>query len=390
MPVMSPPPGTDTVLLASNVDGRQIVSIHSKVTYQVSSNGTCRRADTQQPLLVPDSRAEGEQVRETDITPIKTGTDLIVLATAQAPAANTREMRVRIGVGRAQWEYCVVGDRRCLYGGPGTIAFSSPEPFEQMPLRYEHAYGGFDEGVTAPPIRTLPDAFKPHPGMYPRNPVGRGFVVHETSAIDGLLLPNIEHPQQRITPKTLVTGAPENWWRQPVPWSCDWFDKTWYPRITYFGGLPEHLPDDDSQVTEVRWGLVASGQKARHARLRLEDAIDPRFTNAASPALVLPFLRGDESVLLEGVTLTGRLAIRLPAERPRMFVRFEGRAHELTPIPHRILISTDEMGAYVVWQGTWFTPRRLPDRFPRAGDDARMELEGIEVFADGKLVDPLV
>ncbi len=385
----SPPPLFDTVMLANDASGRQMVSIHSKVTYRLGRGGACRIADEQQPLLVPSSEPDNA-IRETDVTPIKTGTDLVVLATAYAPRAGTREMSVRIGVAGAFWEYAVIGDRRCSYHGPGAIEFSAPESFEEMPLRYERAYGGVDDAVPDPPIEVVTDALKLHPGIYPRNHVGRGYVVHETPAIDGLFLPNIEHPRQRLTPATLVTRGPQNWWRQPTPWSCDWFDKAWYPRITYFGLLPDHLPDDDRNLAEVRLGLVAPGQNKRHSRLRLEDAIDARFANAASPGLVLPFLRGDETLSFEGVSREGPISFRLPGPGPKMFVRFEGRAHEVRAVPHRILVSTEEMAAYVVWHGAWPTPRSLPDRFPRAGDDASMELEGVEAFSDGKRVPPLV
>jgi hypothetical protein len=385
-------PTTDCVLLAGDAAGRQIVSVHSKVTYRISPSGACRRADAQEPLLLPDAGEDSgaEPPRETDVTPVKTGTDFILLASAIAPRAGTREMLVRLGIARASWEYAVSGDRRCIYRGPNDVAFSEPEPFDTIPLRYERAYGGVDESVEDPPIKVVLDAFRMPAGVYPRNPVGRGYVVQDGPAIDGRPLPNVEHPRQRLTPGTLVARGAQNWWRQPIPWSCDWFDKTWYPRVTYFGALPEHLPDDDRQVAEVRMGLVEPRQNARHARLALENAIDSRFADAASPALVLPFLRGDETISLEGVSPHGPLVIRLPAERPRMIVRFEGRAHELTPVPHRILLSTEEWGMYIVWQGGWPTPRDLPDRLPREGDDPRMELEGVEAFCDGKRVQPLL
>jgi hypothetical protein len=370
--------------------GRQIVSIHAKITYLIAPDGTCRRADVQEPLLMPSLDPDAELIRETDVTPIKTGTDLIVLASAHAPSPGTREMAVRIGVNEARWDFAVMGDRRCIYRGPGSIELGRPEPFERMPLRYERAYGGVDENEPDPPIQHVLDAFKLPPGVYPRNPVGRGYVVRESPAIDGLPLPNIEHPHQRLSASTLIARGPEGWWRQPLPWSCDWFDKTWYPRVTYFGGLPAHLPDDDRDVAEVRLGLVPPRQNARHARLRMADALDARFTNAASPALVLPFLRGDEALLFDGVTPQGRLTVRLPDPPPRLFVRFQGRAQEVRPVLHRVLVSTEDMAAYVVWHGAWPTPRPLPARYPRAGDDARMELEGVDVFADGQRVAPLV
>ncbi|HKQ70798.1 MAG TPA: DUF2169 domain-containing protein [Polyangiaceae bacterium] len=381
---------TDTALLALDAQGRQIVSVHCKRTYRISPQGMCSIADEQQPLLGLENDPP-EPPRETDVTPVKTGTDLIFIASAHPPSLGARSMSVRFGVNGAEWDYAVTGDRLCSYHGPGSISFSGPAPLDIMPLRYEHAYGGLDEHVSEPLPNHVVDFFKMRPGEYPRNPVGRGYVVYENAAaIEGLALPNIEHPRHRLTPQNLVVGGPQNWWRQPIPWSCDWFDKGWYPRVTYFGGLPEHLPDDDSMVAEVAMGLVAPRQNARHAAMRLADALDSRFTNAASPSLVLPFLRGDERVLLEGVTPHGRLVVTLPGQPPAMFVRFEGRAYELRPTVHRVLISTEQMGLYIVWHGAFPTPRQLPDRLPRQGDDPRMELEGIEVFCDGKLTPPLV
>jgi len=45
---------------------------------------------------------------------------------------------------------------------------------------------------------------------------------------------------------------------------------------------------------------------------------------------------------------------------------------------------------YVVWHGAWPTPRELPERLPEPGEDASMELEGIEVVVDRRAVAPLV
>jgi hypothetical protein len=72
-----------------------------------------------------------------------------------------------------------------------------------------------------------------------------------------------------------------------------------------------------------------------------------------------------------------------------MKVRFEGRTHEVLPFPNRVVLSTEEMGLYIVWHGSWRTPRDLPDRLPRLGDSAGMEMEGIEVFVDDRLIPPL-
>jgi hypothetical protein len=219
--------------------------------------------------------------------------------------------------------------------------------------------------------------------------VGRGYVVYESrEAIDGLELPSIEHPDYRLTPGNLVVGDPNRWWRQPIPWSCDWFDKGWYPRIVHFRGIPDGLPDVDHEVAEVRMGWVDPFQN-RIREKRLDEDLDSRLANAASPALVLPFLSGDEAVELTEMSENRRMVVSLPGESPRIQVKFEGRTSEISSVPNRVLISTEEMGVYVVWHGRWRTPRLLPDRMPRPGCSPTYELEGIEVFVDGELITPL-
>jgi hypothetical protein len=187
-------------------------------------------------------------------------------------------------------------------------------------------------------------------------------------------------------PENLVAGEPGLWWRQPLPWSCDWFRQSWYPRSSFFGGGPHDLPVDDGDMAEVRLGWVQAGQRARAERMTLETAVDARFFDAAPPALVLPFLRPDERIELTGVTRDGRLVVELPGERPRMDVRFEETTYEVVPVPNRVVLSVEDERLSVVWHGAWATPRELPDRFPEEGDAECLELEGVEAFVDGALV----
>lgn len=392
LPVVAPrAEATDVALLASDARGRQIVSVHAKRTYTILPSGRCVPADRPVPFLIPNPEAGGEEIRDTDITPVKVGTDFILIASAHARRPGTRTLTARLAIDAKSWAFSVSGDRRCARGATGDLLFSEPAAFETIPLRYENAYGGYDAAVPMPEPKVLADVFVSHPGVYPRNPAGRGYVVHgDARTLEELVLPNVEHPKQRLTPENLLVGRPDLWWKQPIPWSCDWFDKTWYPRMAYFGGLPDGLPDDDSAVYEVRLGLIAAQQKARYQRLPVEELIDPRFTSAASPVLVRPTMTATEVVRLEGVTPHGKLTVTLPGERPRMFVRFEGGGYELTVVPHRILLSTEQMGVTIVWAGAWPTPRLLPDRFPRPGDDAGMELAGVEVFTDRRPVVALI
>jgi len=389
------------VLLASDANGRQIISVHAKITYRLLPSGACVRADEQSSFLNMDGAPQAaeedvpddEMMPETDIIPHKAATDLIVMASAQPARGQRACTRLVASIACGGWRrnLLVHGPRRALYRGPGSVAFSEPEPFESIPLRYENAYGGCDPHVVPRPPETMFEGMSPHPGIYPRNPAGRGYVVVETrELIDGLLLPSVEDPADPLRPERLVAGGPENWWRQPLPWSCDWFDATWYPRSLFFGGLPDHLPDDDAGVEEVRRGFVPGNQNARIRAATISDLVDPRLGDAASPGMVLPFMRGDEAIALRGMTPLPEFVVRLPGERPRMEVRFEGKTVPLVPVPNRVLVSLDEMGVYIVWHGAFATPRSLPDRPPSSPNmPTGWDLQGVEAFADGVLVPPL-
>jgi len=390
------PDSRQAVLLATDGTGNLIVSVHVKRTFQLLPTGECQIADVQAPFLSgepSEPRANGEAgaaagagvvgsdddnvFPELDIIPHKMATDLIVMASAYARAAKpTKRMIAGIDCGKLQRRMLVQGNRRSYFRADGQIGFTDADPFEVMPLRYEYAYGGCDPTTPVPPIANLLDAMLPHPGIYPRNPAGRGYAVTgNREHVEGLALPNIENPRDALTPARLVSGAAENWWRQPLPWCCDWFDASWYPRSVHLGGVPEHLPEDDSQMEEVRLGYVDGGQRARFAMAGMADLFDARFSDAATPGMVLPFLYGDETIRLLGMTPSGELEVRLPARRPRIAVRASGKTAEVQPFANRILISTDEMGVYVVWHGAWACGKRMKD------------LGGVEVFVDSRKVE---
>jgi len=377
----------EAVVLAGDSDGRQIVSLHAKRTYAFDAAGICVLADEQVPLYEPRDEPHAPWHSEMDLVPVKRTTDVIIHASAYG--GGSRRCTASVEVGARKVIYHVSGDRRCVYRGRGSILFSEPDPFDTIAICYENAYGGIDENAPAPAQKTLMDFFRRHPGAYPRNMVGRGYVITESrEAVDELVLPNVEHPEQLLTPENLIVGAPENWWRKPLPWSCDWFDKAWYPRSSFLAGPPRDTPLDDHEFPEVRLGWVEAGQRANADRKALEDMVDGRYFDAASPSLIVPFIRADERIALTGMTPSGRLVVQLPGTRPRMEVRFEGKSYDLIPVPNRLVLSVDEERLSVVWHGMWHPPRELPDRLPREGDDATMELEGVDAFVDGVPVLP--
>src|SRR5207302_3821291 len=67
----------------------------------------------------------------------KPGTDIVITGHARAPRPTT-EMAVLVSVAERQTSLRVLGDR--VWRGDGTA--TAPEPFTEMPLVWERAYGG--------------------------------------------------------------------------------------------------------------------------------------------------------------------------------------------------------------------------------------------------------
>jgi hypothetical protein len=376
-------------VLAADSLGRQIISVHVKRAYRLSADGVCRRADEPEPLLFM-REPDGENdygVPESDVIPFKSSTDLIVMARAHAARGSTSSL-VGLRIGALERRYRVWGPRRCSYSGPGTLRFGSPEPFESVPISYEFAYGGIDPTVPVPESVPLGEVFNRPPGAYPRNTIGRGYAVFANKErLDGMVLPQIENPADLLTPERTVAGHPHRWWRQPFPWSLDWFDALWYPRHRHFGTLPDGLPDDDHELFEVKSGWVEPQQRRRWQSTPADQRLDARFADAASPALVLPTMNGNESVLLTGIMPGGApLEVRLPADVPRIMVRIGDKSEQAHVVLNRVLISTLQMGVYLVWHGIVHPARELPSREASSPEQQVRDLEGVEVTADGEKV----
>jgi hypothetical protein len=96
--------------------------------------------------------------------------------------------------------------QRVWYRGAASLALTAPEPFESLPLRWEYAYGGFDDSDPAHPIEE------------PRNPVGCGVTRHGASLVNEAA-PRIEDPDNLITSeRTMNTiGLIDDRGRPPSP-----------------------------------------------------------------------------------------------------------------------------------------------------------------------------
>ncbi len=312
----------------------------------------------------------------------KTGTDVVIQASA-CPSYPTRMLTVGVQIGRYNHTAEVMGPRFCDYVR-GKLVFTPPELFEEMPLRYENAYGGCDEKAKVSlmeevrritPPETLRRASpvggamlsENHPFMYPRNRFGKGYILEDRREfIEGRELPNIERPDDLLTPRRIIAGNPMNWNWQPLPAGFDYLDPYSFPRSSMLGFPPVGAQPPEN-VPEVTQNLIPSdfcrGSFFMASPADLPNIVHPDGSRCAPPDLWLPFLRGDEEVILKGMDAAHpEFLVRLPQERPEFTVP------GLNPTPVKIradlyllLIDMEKRRLNMVWTGrTKLTKALMP------------------------------
>lgn len=110
-----------------------------------------------------------------------------------------------------------------------------------------------------------------HPGLYPRNPFGKGYVVHPEMPDNEVELPNLEDPSDRLTPEHFFVRDPKLWFQQPLPWCLDWSSALMCRRYVWLGADAWFLAPEDALLPEVRRGLLPP--RFREAADELEDAL---------------------------------------------------------------------------------------------------------------------
>jgi hypothetical protein len=352
----SPPPGASIVLPGQAPTGEYILSILLKRTYDIVPNAVCRRADADKPLIPGevfwDDPMSSSVRYETDFIPFKLATDVVLNGRAYAPCGlPVTSCTVSLQVGDRRKEVQVIGDRVVRFVKDGVPEFTEPSTFLDMDLRYERAYGGVD--VYSHKVASYP---------YPRNPLGRGFVVSNTArCLQDLALPNLEDPSSPLTPEKLCLGDYQRWEEQPFPAGFGWFPKTCMPRARLAGILPA----DRATEQELRqaYARLIPDQQQREAYLRhgLPD-MDFHFFNGASPGLVFPFLTGGERVVAENLSPDGMVAFLLPADMPHLGLDIGSGVQEPPVVLHTVLIRMEDRQVDLVWRGA--IPYPGPEWFP--------------------------
>jgi len=343
------------VLPAQSPDGAYILSVLIKRTFQIAPGEMCTRA-AEDRALVPgdvfwDDPMNSSVRHESDLVPYKVATDVVLNGTAYAPGGGpTRSCMVALQVGERRKDIQVIGDRVARYAEGRAPVFTDPEPFATMELRYERAYGGTD---------VYSDMRVPYP--YPRNPLGRGFVVANTpKRVDKLPLPNLEDPGAPVAASNLCLGEYARWTTRPMPAGFGWFPKVWRPRAELAGILPRDRAVEQ-KLRQSYAQLLPAGQREPYLQNSFRD-MDFRFFNGASTGLSLPFLKGGETIATENLSPAGRMSFRLPEEKPRIGLDIGEGVQEPEVVLQTVMVRMDERQVDLVWRGS--VPYRGPDWLP--------------------------
>jgi hypothetical protein len=342
---MARPNGVYEIVSGKNDQGEQIFSVVVKRTYMVKNGCIAVRRETDHELRIMDEYFENGDPEwatiryEYEMAPFKPFADVVVIGKAYAPGgAAVSQMTATVKVADREKNVVIFGDRKCQYRDGSPPVFSDPEPFMEMEIRFERAYGGSDD-------TSIPDI----PFFYPRNPLGTGIALRNTKeVIEGLVLPNIEDPNDLLAPERIVIEDPRLWHNQPLPQGFGWFQRNWYPRCSFAGSYPPFI-EVDVVTKEESMGLLPKNHVALAKQFRLP-AFDSRFNNGASQGMMFPYLKGDETISLQGMTPDGFLEFSLPGETPVVLIDIGQGEQQLQAALDTVCIRTDELEIDLVWR----------------------------------------
>ncbi|SMF29694.1 hypothetical protein SAMN02745866_01921 [Alteromonadaceae bacterium Bs31] len=231
----------------------------------------------------------------------KPGTDVIVIGNAYAPAGTSvQAMDVRLAFAEKQKILRVFGDRTWQKG-----KISSPEPFTEMPIVFERAFGGGPEHK----VNEL-------------NPVGTGYAGGRDAAeMEGVPLPNIESPHQLVAS---VKDEPE-----PVGYAA--IAPHWLPRRSLAGTY-------DQQWQQTRAPF-------------LPHDFDSRFCQSApSDQVCGTYLQGGEPFLIEGMHPGGQLRFSLPSVGLVSKIELKSRTEVAAFNMETVLVQPNDLKINLVWR----------------------------------------
>lgn len=355
----------DNTFHAQQISGRSsdfsyILSLIVKRTYRISENATCILSDDQVPITRQIKSYEDAPKlisTDTDLYPFKYFTDIVIKGRVSSVRRSSRFL-ASLEIAGNTISFLVIGNRKAYLNSTGEIKFTEAELIEEVPLRYDYAYGGKD--TTAEQKIQLPDPeqtkylssdidlLQDSPYRYRRNPMGKGFLVEPNKeSIEILGLPNLEDPKNFLTPENIVVKDPSKWYKLPLPRCTDWFNPLWFPRIAYFGLWNI---ENKVELPEVQKKWADANILSIRPNVGL---FNLRATNGASLGLQLPYIKPGEVIRLTNMHPKFKdFVFQLPTEHPDIWV--DGRKGKLLPtkpVIHTVVIEPDENRVSIVWRG---------------------------------------
>ncbi len=370
----SPPPARVSAIRCSgDVAGGWILGVVGKRTYRVERGQLVDAAEqvalVEEPAFESD---EGVLVHDTDLLINRAFADVVVQGHAYPPGdAAVFDAGIAIA-GALTRRIRVFGDRR-VEATTGRLRFTTSTPFEKMPLVWERAYGGIDEVARA----TMGDPLQTEAGQmgmptdprfgifaYPRNPVGRGYMLAPTpAAVEACRLPNFEDPTALLTPATLPRGDFMCWPEGPPVASLGWLSYAYFPRSAQIGIAPQPYEFDriiPQAFPEVRAGIL------RPASVRPESRLEERLDIGVGQASAVGMRAADVPLgarvdLLHLHPRDTNWTFALPRRAPRVAFRISGReVQTLQPKIRTVLVEPDRDRVCLVWVAETKSPVPIP------------------------------
>ena len=235
-------------------------SVIARVTFDVHQGiATPAAKQVWAPSLQPFQSEYG--LLEGDGVLHRGGVDILVFGSAKAPSGNpVKQMAVNVYFENQRIHSIQVFGNRFWKKNLFGFSITEPEPFTEIPLTLDNAYGGQDEwdGLRFP---------------YANNGAGKGF-IWEKENVPGKPLPNLEDPSNLIT----------KWDQRPDPAGV--------------GMCP------------LNSARVMANVKVENGKLA---HVSPRLFNVAFPPMVLDSVSPGQEIRVEGVTLNGDFRFKIPS-----------------------------------------------------------------------------
>lgn len=291
--------------------GRYVTLVVLKQRFDVSPDGVAR--DRRDAVVRAVDEPWDEDAPETssikypsDVGGAKPATDVLVVGSARSPGAQPApSVDVSVRVGPVHTDLRVHGPRAWFDGLTG-VRPSNPVPFTDLPLRWEHAWGGFDDSDSGAPLEE------------PRNPVGSG-VTRDPSALVGERAPSIEHPDHPVS----AAGG------KGTPAGVGALGRHWEPRRRYVGTYDEAWERERMPLPPLDF--------------------DDRFHQVAPEPLIAPgHLKGGEPVELIGLHEEGPIRFALP--RRDYHVVALGTGTTMRCLLDTVLLEPNERRVELTWR----------------------------------------